>query len=49
MKKTYISPEMDVIVLQNQQTLLAGSVQMPKSDTEIDNAGDILAPEYTGF
>ena len=40
---------MDVIVLQNQHTLLAGSVQMPKSDTEITSDGEILAPEFEDF
>ena len=45
MKKTYICPEMDVIELKK-QTLLAGSVPMEKSDTEITNQNEILAPEY---
>lgn len=43
MKKIYMSPVMDVIELINQQTLLAGS-KMPKSDTDITNDGEILAP-----
>lgn len=45
MKKIYMSPQMDVIELKNQQMLLAGSVNAPVSDETQDN-GDALAPEY---
>lgn len=45
MKKIYMSPAMDVIVLKK-QTLLAGSLPLSDSPT-IDNAGDILAPEQS--
>ena len=45
MKKKYMNPEMEVVELKNQQTLLAGS--LPKSDTEITGSGEILAPGQT--
>lgn len=41
MKKTYFAPEMEVVVLKMQQTLLAGS--LPVSEEEI-TSGDMLAP-----
>ena len=47
MKKIYMSPQMDVIELKNQQTLLAGS--LPKSNTEITNQNEILAPDFDEF
>lgn len=44
MKKIYISPEMDVIELKNQQTLLTGSSTLP-IDGE-GSANDAEAPEF---
>lgn len=39
MKKTYISPEMDIVELMSQQTLLAGSVLEINTDpVEVGNA-----------
>ena len=39
MKKTYISPEMDIVELMNQQSLLAGSVLEINTDpVEVGNA-----------
>ena len=48
MKKTYISPEMDVIELKHQQTLLAGSVDgfAPDLNETGGDGSDALAPEY---
>jgi hypothetical protein len=43
MKKTYISPVMDVIEIEK-QTLLAGST-LPLGDP-VDDASDAEAPEY---
>ena len=43
MKKTYMSPMMDVIELKNQQTLLAGSLPMGTGDVDPSNAD---APEF---
>ena len=43
MKKTYFKPEMVVVDINTFQPLLAGS--LPKSDTEIENNSEILAPE----
>lgn len=45
MKKTYISPEMDVIELKHQQTLLAGSAVFAVSDDVID-ADAVDAPIF---
>lgn len=46
MKKTYFKPEMEVVDINTFQPLLAGSVGMDLNNgTEIDNSGDILAPE----
>jgi len=45
MKKTYISPVLDVIELKK-QTLLAGSLPLSDSPT-IENSGDILSPEFS--
>ena len=42
MKKIYLSPEMDVIELKHQQTLLAGS--LPKGGDY--NGEGVGAPEY---
>lgn len=44
MKKTYFKPEMEVVDINTFQPLLAGSVEMPLNDTEIENNSDILAP-----
>ena len=44
MKKTYMSPEMDVIELKNQQQLLAGST--PTLGGNLGGSDPILAPEY---
>lgn len=44
MKKTYMSPQMDVIELKNQQMLLAGSTTLPV-DGE-GSANDAEAPEF---
>jgi hypothetical protein len=43
MKKTYINPTIEVIVLKNQQSLLAGSVQAPFGDGTLDG-GNATAP-----
>ena len=43
MKKLYMSPEMDVIELKNQQTLLAGSLPMVDGDV---NPAIADAPEF---
>jgi hypothetical protein len=45
MKKIYISPEMDVIELKHQQTLLAGSAVFTVSNDEIP-AADVDAPIF---
>lgn len=45
MKKTYINPTIEVIVLKNQQSLLAGSVQAPFGDGTL-GGGNAAAPEY---
>ena len=46
MKKTYFKPEMEVVYINTFQPLLAGSELMDLNDTpEIDNSGDILAPD----
>ena len=51
MKKTYISPEMDVVELENQPVLLAGSVDGFASglDETGGNGGDALAPEHEWY
>lgn len=46
MKKIYMSPEMDVMELNHQQTLLAGSVFDVVSDQTI-NAEDVDAPQLS--
>ena len=43
MKKTYMSPAMDVIELKNQQQLLAGSLPMGSGDVNPNTAD---APGY---
>lgn len=43
MKKTYMSPTMDVIELKNQQQLLAGSLPMGSGDVNPNTAD---APEF---
>ena len=43
MKKTYFKPEMVVVDINTFQPLLAGS--LPKSDTEITDPNEILAPD----
>lgn len=45
MKKTYISPEMDVIELK-QQTLLAGSVTFTVDDTNPIDPSNVDAPTF---
>ena len=42
MKKIYLTPEMEIIEVKAQQTLLAGSVPMYGTNAE----GEALAPEY---
>ena len=46
MKKIYMSPEMDVMELNHQQTLLAGSVFDVVSDQTI-NAEDVDTPQFS--
>ena len=46
MKKIYISPVMDVIELQQEQALLAGSATFEVLDTTI-NAEDVDAPIFS--
>ena len=43
MKKTYISPEMDVVELKQQQALLTGSLPV---DGTTNDASDAEAPEF---
>lgn len=43
MKKTYLKPNTEVINVELQQMIAAS---LPKSDTEITGAGEILAPEF---
>jgi hypothetical protein len=45
MKKTYISPEMEVIEIKSQQTLLAGSVNMYGENAD----GEAMAPEHEWY
>ena len=46
MKKTYFKPEMEVVDINMFHPLLAGSGSMNLTDdSEIESAGDILAPE----
>ena len=47
MKKIYMSPQMDVIELKNQQMLLAGSTTVPVGGE--GDAGNAEAPEYEGL
>ena len=47
MKKTYMSPEMDVIELKNQQQLLAGST--PALGGDLGAEDPILSPEFNEF
>ena len=46
MKKTYFRPAMDIIKIQTSQMLAAS---LPMSETEIENANEILAPELPGI
>ena len=45
MKKTYFAPEMEIVEIKNQPSLLAGSF---KQDLDPDggDGGNALAPEY---
>ena len=45
MKKTYISPEMDIVEIKNQPSLLAGSFKEQLDSTGGDGS-NALAPEY---
>lgn len=48
MKKIYLSPEMDVIELKHQQTLLAGSVEFAIDDTsDAIDPGTVDAPIFS--
>ena len=42
MKKTYFAPEMEIIEVKAQQTLLTGSVPMYNQNA----TGEAMAPEY---
>lgn len=44
MKKIYFAPEMEIVDINTNQQLLAGSTNAPVSDETQDN-GDALAPE----
>jgi len=44
MKKTYFAPEMEIIEVKAQQTLLTGSVPMYNQNA----TGGAMAPEYEG-
>ena len=44
MKKEYFAPEMEIVDINTNQQLLAGSTNAPVSDEKQDN-GDALAPE----
>ena len=44
MKKNYIAPDMTVVMMQSNSTLLAGSTLSVDYNTTLDN-GDALAPE----
>ena len=48
MKKTYIKPTSEVVMINMTQGLLAGSVSAPLSDVEQDN-GAALSRELDGF
>ena len=46
MKKIYMTPEMEIVELDMLQPILTGSLPMVSDPgSEIDNSGDILAPE----
>lgn len=47
MKKIYFSPVMDVIELKHQQTLLAGSVEVPILDDSSIDPGTVDAPTFS--
>jgi len=47
MKKQYINPTMEIIDVEMEQQLLAGSVSAPFGDGTMDG-GDAAAPEYEG-
>ena len=47
MKKIYLSPVMDVVELKHQQTLLAGSVEVPILDDSTINAEAVDAPTFS--
>ena len=44
MKKIYLTPEMEIVDINTNQQLLAGSTNAPVSDDIQDN-GDALSPE----
>ena len=44
MKKTYIIPELEVVKVRTQQMLASSTIGIIDSP-EIDNPGDVLAPE----
>ena len=46
MKKIYFAPEMEIVDINTNQQLLAGSTPAPVSDEEQDN-GDALAPQFS--
>ena len=46
MKKTYINPEMEVVVMKMNNSLLAGSDTLPKGSETITDPNDILAPDF---
>lgn len=48
MKKIYISPEMDIVEIKNQPSLLAGSFKDDLNDTGGDGS-DALAPENNWY
>ena len=45
MKKIYFTPEMEIVEVDAQQTLLAGSVQLYDEDAD----GEALAPEHEWY
>ena len=47
MKKIYFSPVMDVIELKHQQTLLAGSVEVPILEDSTIDADKVDSPTFS--
>ena len=46
MKKTYFSPEMEIVDINTNQQLLAGSTNAPVDDDNTQDNGDALSPMF---